>query len=154
MDFLKSLIVLASLHAYCFQMAPERHKYIFFFKIVPPGIIAELKERQALQLCDGDSTIKLLGYDETLGTIMLERARPGVPLSVNTDDEENTRIASRLMKKFWKPLPPKNLEISRRRKHFFFTIVVIPAIHPITWVMYTPIKNNIIKLNSADVSIE
>ncbi|MDP6039116.1 MAG: aminoglycoside phosphotransferase family protein [Candidatus Latescibacteria bacterium] len=77
-------------------------------KIVPPGIIAELKERQALQLCDGDSTIKLLGYDETLGTIMLERARPGVPLSVNTDDEENTRIASRLMKKFWKPLPPKH----------------------------------------------
>ena len=30
-------IFFASLHAYCFQMAPERQKYNLFFKIVPPG---------------------------------------------------------------------------------------------------------------------
>ena len=65
-------------------------------KIVPLHVFAELKERQALELCNGNSTIKLLGYDEKLGTIMIERARPGVPLSVNTNDEENTRIASRI----------------------------------------------------------
>ena len=35
--FLMFFILFASLHAYCFQMAPERQKYNFFFKIVPPG---------------------------------------------------------------------------------------------------------------------
>ena len=37
--------------------------------------------------------------------LMLERVRPGVPLGVCPDDEENTRIAARLMKKFWRPVP-------------------------------------------------
>ena len=37
--------------------------------------------------------------------LMLERIRPGVPLGVCSDDEENTRIAARLMKKFWQPVP-------------------------------------------------
>ena len=30
------LVFFESLHAYCFQMAPERQKYTFFFKMVPP----------------------------------------------------------------------------------------------------------------------
>ena len=81
-------------------------------KIIPPDLIAELRERQALQLCNGNSTVKLLGYDDKLGTIMIERARPGVPLSVLTDDEENTRIACRQMKRFWQPLPAKHNFIS------------------------------------------
>ena len=81
-------------------------------KSVPATILEELRERHALEVCNGDSTIKLLGYDEKLGTIMIERARPGVPLSVNTDDEENTRIASRQMKRFWKPLPAKHNFVS------------------------------------------
>jgi len=81
-------------------------------KIIPPNLIAELRERQALQLCDGKSTIKLLGYDETLGTIMIERARPGVPLSVNSDDNKNTRIACHQMKNFWRPLPAKHNFVS------------------------------------------
>lgn len=81
-------------------------------KIVPPKVIAELKERQALQLCNGNSTIKLFGHDEKLGTIMIERARPGVPLAVNTDDAENTRIVSHMMKNFWQPLPAKHNFIS------------------------------------------
>jgi streptomycin 6-kinase len=77
-------------------------------KCVPPAVFAELQEGQALQLCNGDSTVKLLGHDNKLGTIMIERARPGVPLSVNPDDEENTRIASRMMQRFWRPLPDKH----------------------------------------------
>ena len=81
-------------------------------KSIPPAYIAELRERQALEICNGESTVKLLDYDETLGTIMIERARPGVPLSVNTNDEENTRIASRQMKHFWKPLPAKHNFVS------------------------------------------
>jgi streptomycin 6-kinase len=81
-------------------------------KIIPPNLIAELRERQALQLCDGKSTIKLLGYDDKLGTIMIERARPGIPLSVNADDEENTRIVCHQMKHFWQRLPAKHNFIS------------------------------------------
>ena len=30
-------------------------------KCVPPAVFAELQEGQALQLCNGDSTVKLLG---------------------------------------------------------------------------------------------
>ncbi len=81
-------------------------------KIVPQSILNELRERQALQLCDGKSTVKLLGYNETLGTIMIERVRPGVPLSVHADDEKNTRIACHQMKNFWRPLPAKHNFIS------------------------------------------
>ena len=78
-------------------------------KCIPSTHITELKERQALEVCNsGNSTIKLLGYDEQLGTIMIERARPGIPLAVNPDDAENTRIASRQMKNFWQPLPAKH----------------------------------------------
>lgn len=81
-------------------------------KCIPPAMTAELRERQALALCNGESTIKLLGYDEKLGTIMIERARPGVPLALNTDDEENTRIAAHQMKRFWKPIPAKHNFVS------------------------------------------
>jgi len=81
-------------------------------KIVPPGIISELRERHALQLCNGQSTVKLLDRNEELGTIMIERARPGVPLCVNPDDEENTRIACHQMKNFWQPLPQKHNFVS------------------------------------------
>ena len=77
-------------------------------KCVPPPVFAELQEGPALQLCNGGSTVKLLGHDDALGTIMIERARPGVPLSVNTDDEENTRIACHMMQGFWRPLPDKH----------------------------------------------
>lgn len=77
-------------------------------KIVPPAILEELRERQALQVCNGQSTVKLYDFDEKLGTIMIERVRPGVPLSVNPDDEQNTRIACAQMKRFWQPLPSKH----------------------------------------------
>ena len=65
----------------------------------------ERNEAHALRLCNGKGTVKLLGYDEELGVLMLERAVPGVSLSVGTDDVENTRIACRMMKAFWQPLP-------------------------------------------------
>jgi streptomycin 6-kinase len=68
----------------------------------------EKNEAHALQLCSGNSAVKLFGYDEAIGALLLERARPGVPLSVGTDDVENTRVVSRLMKGFWQPLPEKH----------------------------------------------
>ena len=79
-------------------------------KIGSPTQLLEsgIEERHALQLCNGKSTVKLLDFDEESGTLMLERARPGVPLGVCSDDEENTRIAAGLMRKFWQPLPPKH----------------------------------------------
>ncbi len=63
---------------------PDGEKVVL--KCVPSPIFAELQEGPALQLCDGGSTVKLLGHDDSLGTIMIERACPGVPLSVNPDD--------------------------------------------------------------------
>ncbi len=77
-------------------------------KCVPPAIFAEVQEGPALQVCNGGSTVKLLGQDNTLGTIMIERARPGVPLAANPDDEENTRIACHMMRTFRRPLPYKH----------------------------------------------
>ena len=68
----------------------------------------EQNECHALQLCDGNSAVQLLDYDEESGTLMLERARPGLPLGLYPDDEENTRIASRMMKAFWQPVPPEH----------------------------------------------
>ena len=77
-------------------------------KCVPPAIFAEMQEGPALHVCNGGSTVKLLGQNSTLGTIMIERARPGVPLAANPDDEENTRIACHMMRTFWRPLPDKH----------------------------------------------
>ena len=76
-------------------------------KIGSPVQLAEMwqQECHALQLCNGNGTVKLLDFDEALGVLMLERVRPGVPLGVCPDDEENTRIAARLMEKFWRPVP-------------------------------------------------
>ena len=65
-------------------------------------------ERHALKLCNGNGTIQLLDFDGESGTLMLERARPGVPLAVCPDDDENTRIAARMIKAFWQPLPPEH----------------------------------------------
>ena len=64
-----------------------------------------LTERDGLRLCSTKGSIALLDDDEDLGALLLERAIPGVPLSEQSDDEENTRIAAGVMRKFWRPAP-------------------------------------------------
>ena len=45
------LVFFASLPAHCFQMAPERQKYIFFFKMVPPWTAFLPFRRSFLTIC-------------------------------------------------------------------------------------------------------
>lgn len=62
-------------------------------------------EVEALRLCQGDGVVELLDFDEETGTLLLERALPGATLAQRTDDDENTRVAARLMQRFCRPVP-------------------------------------------------
>jgi streptomycin 6-kinase len=66
-------------------------------------------ERDALRLCNGQGTVELLDDDEELGVLLLERVRPGIPLGTQPDDAENTRIAARMMRKFWQPVAAEHV---------------------------------------------
>ncbi len=65
-------------------------------------------ECESLQFYGGKGAVKLLDSDEELDTLLLERLIPGVPLSENSDDEENTRIAARVMRRLWQKAPQKH----------------------------------------------
>ena len=65
-------------------------------------------ERESLHFYGGKGAVKLLDSDEELNTLLLERLIPGVPLSENSDDEENTRIAARVMRRLWQKAPQKH----------------------------------------------
>jgi len=72
-------------------------------------------EIRALEVFNGDGIERLLEEDREKAVILIERIMPGVPLStlVEADDEQATRILTRVMKKLHKP-PPGN--------HSFITI--------------------------------
>lgn len=98
------------------------------------GKISE-QERHVLQLYNGNGTIRLIDSDDDLGTLLLERAQPGIPLAEFPDDEENTRIASRLIKRYRHPVPPKHNfrhtsyeieKFNRLRKRFNCTTGPLP----------------------------
>jgi streptomycin 6-kinase len=63
-------------------------------------------EIRALMLYGGRSSVRLLDFDEPRGILLLERLLPGERLSTLSDDEEATRIAARVMRELWRPLPP------------------------------------------------
>jgi streptomycin 6-kinase len=46
-----------------------------------------------------------LASDAELSALLLERVWPGVPLAEQANDEENTRIAARVMRRYWRPEP-------------------------------------------------
>jgi streptomycin 6-kinase len=65
-------------------------------------------EIQALRLYDGDGAVRLLDFDTEKGVLLMERLIPGRSLesfSNATNDEEATRIAARVMRRLWRPLP-------------------------------------------------
>jgi streptomycin 6-kinase len=66
-------------------------------------------EIAALRLYDGDGCVKLLDADVDLGVLLLERLSPGAMLSTLGDDEAMTRIAARLMRRLWRPLPESHV---------------------------------------------
>ena len=63
-----------------------------------------LTEIEALRLFDGRGIARLLEVDTAEGVLILERLKPGTPLSSLSDDEEATSIAAQVMSRLWKPV--------------------------------------------------
>jgi streptomycin 6-kinase len=63
-------------------------------------------EIAALRLCNGQGMVRLIEGDAERGALLLARVRPGKMLSeVVSDDDEATRIAARVMRQMWRPVP-------------------------------------------------
>lgn len=65
-----------------------------------------ITEAAALAAFDGRGICRLLELDLDRGAMLLERLRPGTPLTVVPDDEDATTIAASVMKNLWRPAPP------------------------------------------------
>ena len=68
-----------------------------------PELITEI---EALRLYNGRGIVQLIEADLEGGTLLLERLKPGAPLSHLTDDEAMTSIAAQVMRQLWRPAPP------------------------------------------------
>ncbi len=69
----------------------------------------ELKmEMEALRVFNGKGIVKLLEADFDLGAMVLERLRPGSPLSSLTEDEQAATIAAQVMRQLWRLPPPEH----------------------------------------------
>jgi streptomycin 6-kinase len=58
-------------------------------------------EPDALRLWGGRGAVRLLGYDEPVRALLLERCDPGTPLWSVEDEEEATRIAGGALQRIW-----------------------------------------------------
>jgi streptomycin 6-kinase len=58
-------------------------------------------EIQALQLCDGDPTVRLLEFDSGLDAMLLERCEPGTTLREQPEIEQDVVVAD-LLRRFWR----------------------------------------------------
>ena len=67
-----------------------------------------LTEIEALRRFDGQGIVQLLDADPELGILLLERLKPGAPLSKLADDELATSIAVQVMRQLWRPAPPEH----------------------------------------------
>lgn len=74
---------------------------VFKIGVINPELLSEIA---ALELYDGRGVVQLLESDAGLGAMLLERVTPGKMLSGGEDDEENTRILARQMRRIWRPL--------------------------------------------------
>jgi streptomycin 6-kinase len=63
------------------------------------------REPDALRLWDGRGAVKLLGHDESVRALLLERCEPGTPLWAIEDDEEATHIAGQALRRIWRAAP-------------------------------------------------
>jgi streptomycin 6-kinase len=64
-----------------------------------------LAELEAIKLMQGRGMVELIACDLDRGIMILERLNPGETLAILQDDEEATRIASKIMKRLWVPAP-------------------------------------------------
>lgn len=58
-------------------------------------------EIQALELLDGDPTVRLLEFDAELNAMLLEQCEPGTPLRERPEPEQDVVIAE-LLRRFWR----------------------------------------------------
>ena len=75
-------------------------------KLSFPGDKEFRTEAAALAAFGGQGICRLLELDLDRGAMLLERLRPGGPLTGLKDDEEATAVAAGVMKKLWRPAPP------------------------------------------------
>ncbi|HEV2744784.1 MAG TPA: aminoglycoside phosphotransferase family protein [Rubrobacter sp.] len=75
-------------------------------KLSFPGDKEFLTEAAALTAFGGRGICRLLELDLTLGAMLLERLRPGRPLTAVEDDEEATALAAGVMRNLRRPTPP------------------------------------------------
>jgi len=89
-----------------------------------PGLTTEI---EALLVYAGQGSVRLLDVDRIRGALLLERLQPGASLWSISDDEEATRIAARVMRQLWRPVPPGHpfptvhqwaAGLARMRQHF------------------------------------
>ncbi len=64
-----------------------------------------MTEIEALRLYDGRGIVRLLDEDREQGALLLERIKPGMPLSALEDDEVATSIMAGVMRELWRPAP-------------------------------------------------
>ncbi len=62
-------------------------------------------ESDALAVWNGKGAVRLLERDPVSGAMLLERLRPGTPLSGLADKENALRTACRVLRRLWRPLP-------------------------------------------------
>lgn len=74
-------------------------------KICFPGDDEFRTEVESLKIFNGEGIVKLLDQDLEKGVLLLERLKPGVPISNLENDELATEIIAQLMKKIWKKEP-------------------------------------------------
>ena len=68
----------------------------------------QLTEAAALRHYNGQGSVRLLDAEPGNGILLLERLKPGSMLATlwPDQDEEATRIAARIMRQLWQPVPP------------------------------------------------
>ncbi len=95
-----------------------------------------ITELEALRLYDGHGISQLLDADSDKGILLVERLKPGTPLSHLTDDEQATSIAAHVMRRLWRPAPPEHpfptvarwaAGLGRLREHFGGSTGPFPA---------------------------
>lgn len=86
-----------------------------------------LTEIEVLRLFNGHGIVQLLDADPDQGILLLERLKPGTPLSSLPDDGQATSIAAQVMRQLWKPAPSEHpfptvakwaAGLRRLREHF------------------------------------